>query len=189
MRSINLYVVPQHPGRVLINSRCMGTLLGYRTRLFLSFLFYHHGATTSHEKSKMPDRTWCWYLVEHQEPPTTTAPGFHACYARQTKEPVTRVSQCKDPGQSDSTTPHASRTTAGPPVCVSVCVWFCTRSGCIRSNSPHLFSVSPAYQEHVCLPKHRLRSLWIHINKLLLLSRQLHSRLGVYWNSPLGLER
>ena len=40
-----------------------------------------------------------------------------------------------------------------------------------------------------CLPKHRLSALWIHINKLLLLSRQLHSRLGVHWNSPLGLER
>ena len=41
----------------------------------------------------------------------------------------------------------------------------------------------PAYQ-HVCLPKHRLSALWTHINKLLLLSRQLHSRLGVHWNSP-----
>ena len=29
--------------------------------------------------------------------------------------------------------------------------------------------MSPAYQ-HVCLPKHRLSALWIHINKLLLLS-------------------
>jgi hypothetical protein len=27
----------------------------------------------------------------------------------------------------------------------------------------------------------------IHSSKLLLLSRQLHSRLGVHWNSPLGL--
>ena len=95
---------------------------------------------------------------------------------------------------------HSARTLAGliaphpanysRPACLFFCVWicFCSRSGFILCEFGYLFSVSPAYQ-HVCLPKHRLNALWIHINKLLLLSRQLHSRLGVYWNSPLGLER
>ena len=74
------------------------------------------------------------------------------------------------------------------PACLFFCVWicFCSRSGFILCEFGYLFSVSPAYQ-HVYLPKHRLSALWIHINKLLLLSRQLHSRLGVHWNSPLGL--
>jgi hypothetical protein len=166
----------------------MGTLLGYRTRLFLSFLFYHHGATTSHEKSKMPDRTWCWYLVEHQEPPTTTAPGFHACYARQTKEPVTRVSQCKDPGQSDSTTPRASRNTAGPPVGFSVSVW--TRFlHLIRIYLIEFAALVSLCLQHVCLPKHRLRSVGSYQQATTAAQATPFTprRAGLHWNSPLGL--